>query len=112
MYYGIAVKSKISSLNPGSLDYADYERETIRSLFSELMHCTDITIKSCLDRLITRLTDPAEPENGGEPKPKSPRIASDVTRLGQVMCLLHTDYPGDVGVLMPVLLNYLELSVG
>ena len=73
-----------------------------------------------MDSLVARLRaaiDAASPE---PPATKTPRLApadsegeeEEVRRLGRVMAALGQDYPGDVGVVMPVLLNYLELAPG
>lgn len=71
------------------------EREQLQSLFSALMQADPNAIKVQLSRLTARYN--AENEQ------------SDIK--GLVLCL-NEQYPGDVGVFCPFMLNYVKLETG
>lgn len=73
------------------------------------MNCPEDIVKTQVRLLISRVSPMVE-----EPSSKQPRSEEEQEhrRLSKVMVQLDADYPGDNGVIMPLLLNYLELAPG
>ena len=87
----------------------DARRDAVKLLFTDVMNCPEDVVKTLVRSLIDRVSPSTE-----EPSSKQPRSTEEQEhrRLSKVMVQLDADYPGDNGVIMPLLLNYLELSPG
>lgn len=87
----------------------DARRDAVKLLFTDVMNCPEDVVKTHVRALIARVGPATE-----EPSSKQPRSTEEQEhrRLSKVMVQLDADYPGDNGVIMPLLLNYLELAPG
>ncbi|EFO27140.1 phosphomannose isomerase type I [Loa loa] len=88
----VTSKGAIEKLETGN----DYEkREALKEIFSEYMHSSKENISKAVQQLAVRL------------KNKDGR--SD---LEELLLRLNSEYPGDVGVFAPLLMNYFTLREG
>ncbi len=94
-------------------------KDVLRSLFTDIMHAEDVIVKRQITSLIHRLTQSSSDKR----LIKFPRIdrrqegtltvtQEEISMLGDVMVALNDDFPNDIGVIMPVILNYLQLEPG
>ncbi len=84
----------------------------IKRLFHDVMHCPQEIIEIQINKLISRISSKSEVFDRETKRPKLETNDHDIQRVSQVICHLNKDYPGDIGVLMPTILNYMDLAPG
>jgi mannose-6-phosphate isomerase len=76
-------------------DDMSIKQKSLKSLFSAFMHADDTLVSHQIEQLIQRITSSATK-----------------TVITDLIVRLNVDFPGDRGVLCPLLLNYLTLKSG
>ncbi len=93
----------ISSLN-GSSEVD--ERAILKLLFVAFMHCDDHIAAEQIASIVERISLTVSLERNGDD------IYVTKNQLELLILRLHSDFPGDRGVLAPLILNYIELLPG
>ncbi|VIO88746.1 Uncharacterized protein BM_BM13978 [Brugia malayi] len=88
----ITSKNDIEDLKTGN----DFEkRETLKKIFSEYMRSSNENVYKAVQQLAIRL-----------------RSKNDRSDLEELLLRLNSEYPGDIGVFAPLLMNYFTLKKG
>lgn len=82
----------------------------LKSLFVNFMKSPTDVVESAVNRLITRITS----SNSSFVEASDPAFTqvSDLTDIDGLMVRLNADFPGDIGVMCPLLLNCVKLRPG
>lgn len=79
-------------------DREDKSKEVLRSIFTELMSASKVTISQVISKMITRLNAKSE--------------VRELTDKEKLVLQLEKQYPADVGIIAAFLFNYVTLNPG
>lgn len=88
----------------------DDKRSAIRQLFSRMMHVDAIEASQAVSQLIARVVSEGLSHTSQEAGAGS--SVADIADITGLMARLNADFPGDIGVLCPLILNCVYLSPG
>jgi mannose-6-phosphate isomerase len=107
------VVSQFTEISFGDSSPADIKISKMKAMFTRFMKSDPATVSNAVANLISRVlgssSHPREPI--ALPEPNLSTI-KDISNIDDLMVRLNADFPGDIGVMCPLLLNCVELRPG
>lgn len=100
--------AKFSDTSFGDDISEDVKRSTLRELFSRFMNADSVSVSTKVGEMINRIRSPCN----GDASSDTQESIVDIDNIDQLMGRLNTDFPGDIGVMCPLLLNCVRLAPG